>query len=160
MKPLLKVIVCSLLLGCCMVPVSLHAQNHGIDTGDMLSNEEYFSKMEDEPVVETGEIVRIYASDNKNAYMELDSVYVDDITILNVITTPIPRNGAGVIPGIMLYKTVTVTKSLANFDSTLVYREYNDRAQAWYNGTLNLQSMVKKGNVYVASYSGFLILQN
>lgn len=157
MKTLLKLAVCSLLVGCCMGPVSLYAQDDEMDSGNVLSNEEIFSGMEDEPVVESGEIVKVYA--DENTYMELDAAYVDSSTILDAKIN-ISKNAAVVIPGITYYKTVTVTKSIASFSSTIVYSEYNDHAQAWYKGTLALQSMVRKGSVYVATYSGFLLPQN
>lgn len=120
-----------------------------ISASDQYPNED-FVEVEETGIDETIQI-------NDNTYIVIDIAYCTDDLKVEVKNTV--ENRAGGIDYMQYFKTVTLTKSSPSFPKTYFYREYVNSRNAWYSGTLSFVKSEKKGNSYVATYTGALLIE-
>ncbi|MDB1718107.1 hypothetical protein AB1I55_07535 [Enterococcus entomosocium] len=120
------------------------------------------STITDNSIIE-GDIAKVSINDEQ--YLEFDKNYLNLIesvsTDLNEINNDYPNSDfrtAALIPVRSYTKSITITFSNPNFFKSTKYGEY--KYNAWYRGTLYFQSSRKSGSVYIATYTGTLIISN
>lgn len=120
-----------------------------ISASDQYPNEDFVE------VEETGIDETIHMDDN--SYIIIDIAYcTDDLKVEGKNTVD---NRAGGIDYLQYFKTVTLSNSSPSFPKTYFYREYVHSRNAWYSGTFTFVKCEKKGNSYVATYTGALLIE-